>query len=146
MFQIVPINMITTPNFYTVSKDSFWTVTANVATTLWAQLQVSDDLGVRPYTPANGATLQVIFPRGDNIGYNTQVTLGVPASVPPTITVTKNAAVDNTNGSLFQIGLSNTDATNIISGSIFISFAESGKTYKWNQNFFVKKLNTGNGF
>lgn len=133
--KVVPIEMILAPNSWKVSTDK-WTVTAGLADDLWGQITISDALGVRPYVPALGSTLQAVFQRGDYIGSITNQHL----------TVTKVALMDTNFRSLVKIALTADEATNIISGTVVFTLTEGTSVEKWTQNWAVKKLNTTAGF
>lgn len=136
ILKVIPINMITTPNFWSATKDSFWVVTAATAIDLWGQITVVDALGPRPYVPANGSVLQAVFQRGDYIGnINNQ-----------NLTVTKTCILDSNFRAMAKISLTADEATNIISGTIVFTLTEGTLVNKWTQNWSCKKLNTSAGF
>lgn len=134
--KIIPINMISSPNSWVATKDTFWTVTDAMAIDLWGQLVTVDAIGTRPYIPALGAGLQAVFQRGDYIGsINNQ-----------NLTVTKAAAIDPNFRAMVKIALTAPDATNVISGTIVFTLTEGSVVHKWAQGWSVKKLNTSAGF
>ena len=128
--------MISAPNFWSATKESFWTVTANQPNDLWGLLTIVDSLGTRPYVPILGSTLQILFQRGDYIGSVTNQALSV----------TKTATMDTNNRALMKIGLVAAEATNVISGTAVFTLTEGAVVQKWNQNWFLKKINTSAGF
>jgi hypothetical protein len=133
-FKVVPIDMILAPNSWKVAVEK-WTVTAGVADDLWGQITITDALGVRPYVPALGSTLQAVWQRGDYIGSITNQGL----------TVVKVAVMDSNFRSLVKFSISSADATNIISGTVVFTLTEGTNVEKWTQNWAVKKLNTSAG-
>ena len=134
MISLIPIQIAQAPNVWTPLQNKFWTVTANMTSTLQGFLQTDDPYGKRPYVPALGATLQAVFQRGDNIGGNTT-----------TLTVTKLATFDVNFRSLATFTLTAQDATNVISGTVLFTLTEGSSIQQWSQNWAVKKLNTSAG-
>jgi hypothetical protein len=135
ILKIVPINLITSPNFWSPTKDTFWQVTGAQATDLFGCITILDNLGQRVYVPASGSSLVALFQRGDLIGTNNNLHQ----------TVTKVCTLDNNLRSLTKISLTAADATNIISGTVVFTLTEGLNIQKWTQNYAVKKLNTGAG-
>lgn len=136
LLKLIPVNVISAPNFWSATKESFWTVTANQPNDLWGLLTIVDSLGSRAYVPALGSTLQILFQRGDYIGSITNQNLSV----------TKTAAMDTNNRALMKIGLIAQEATNIISGTAVFTLTEGAVVQKWTQNWAIKKINTSAGF
>lgn len=141
---ISPIDMTLEPNFYAPTGKQYWTVTGGVATDLWGVLQISDNLGTRPYIPAVGATLTALFQRGELIGV---MTVGVPPTATPNNnTVNKTCVLSAQNRSLLKMSLTSQEATNITSGSVVFTLTEGTTVNKWVMNWGMKKLNTTAGF
>ena len=133
--KVMPITMISSPNAWVPTKDTFWTVTGATAIDLWGQLVTVDALGVRPYIPALGSSLQAVFQRGDFIGN----------IVNQQLTVTKTCLMDSNFRAMVKIALNPTEATNVISGTIVFTLSEGAVVNKWAQSWSVKKLNTSAG-
>jgi len=136
ILQVVPINMISVPNFWSISKDKFWQVTGGQAVDLWGMLTVVDSLGTRPYVPALGSSLQMLFQRGDYIGTVNNLNLSV----------TKTGAMDSNFRALVKFSLVAQEATNVTSGTVVFTLTEGVVVNKWGQNWGLKKLNTTAGF
>lgn len=135
VLKVVPINMITPPNFWSATKETYWPITANQAVNLWGELTIIDSMGTRPYVPALGAVLQALFQRGDFIGSISNQNLSV----------TKTALLDPNFRALFQLQVAAAEATNIISGTVVFTLTEGLNVQKWTQNWAVKKFNTSAG-
>jgi len=133
--KVMPINMISSPNSWTTTKDTFWIVTDATSVDLWGQIVTVDTLGTRPYVPALGSSLQAVFQRGDYLGSISNQNL----------TVTKTAIMDTNFRAMVKISLTATDSTNVISGTIVFTLIEGPVTHKWTQPWSIKKLNTGAG-
>ena len=136
LLKVVPINMITAPNFWSVSKETSWSITAGQATDLWGLLTVVDSLGTRPYVPALGSSLQALFQRGDYIGSITNQQLSV----------TKTAVMDTNFRALVKFAIVAQEATNIVSGTVVFTLTEGAAVNKWGANWAIKKINTTAGF
>lgn len=132
-FQILPLEMISPPNFYSPAQQ--WQVSTN-ATTLWGQLRIQDALGDRRYIPANGSTLEVTFLRMDNISMSTTYPLVVTNT---NQNVVKPVVFLNSDTSLFNFTLTNLDVGNVISGSVKFKLTEAGIEKVWTQSYLVKK-------
>ena len=136
ILQVVPINMIAAPNFWSTSKDKFWQVTGGQAVDLWGMLTVVDSLGTRPYVPAPGSNLQILFQRGDYIGTVNNLQLSV----------TKTAAMDANFRAIVKFSLVSQEATNVTSGTVVFTLTEGVVVNKWAQNWAIRKLNVSAGF
>ena len=137
MMKVFPVNMISAPNFWAPTTETYWQVTAGIPVVLWGQLGIVDQLGTRPYVPAAGATLAALFQRGDFIGSITNQNLSV----------TKTATLDPNFRALINFSLSAADATNVMSGTVVFTLVEGGTTsQQWVQNWFTKKFNCTAGF
>lgn len=126
------LDMVKTPNYFKFSNN--WEVISNNAVDLYCMIYISDQLGERRYISEEGdeAVLTVTFPR--------KLTQGNINN-----SIIKTATQDALDLSLFKISLTSTEAKNLISGTVFFSLLEDTTTTTWNQNYFVKKINTGNG-
>jgi len=129
MFKIVAIDMIDIPNDF---KEGSWSITPSVATKLYFQLQVEDSLGARRYIPASGSTILVEFPRARSL----------TASNPVQQTISKSAIQLPDDKSLFYLNLTTTDTQNIISGTVKVTFTESGQQNIFLQNYFITRKPT----
>ena len=135
MLTLTPINLVQAPNHWMPLGTIHWTVTANVATSLWGLLQIQDSMGQRPYIPASGSTMTAVFQRGDMIGGGGNVQ-----------TTTKTAILNTNFRAIAEFQLTSQDATNITSGTVVFTLFEGGTEIKWAQNWACKKLNTTAGF
>lgn len=133
-FEILPLEMITQPNFY--SPAVAWEVSSVGAKTLWGQLRISDALGNRRYIPAAGSALEITFLRMDVISLSTTYPLAMSNT---NQNVVKPATFLVTDTSMFNFTLTALDVGNVISGSIKFKFTESGVDRVWTQNYLVKK-------
>lgn len=133
--KMIPINMVNSPNFWAPTKETYWVVVAGQAADLWGELVSVDALPLRPYVPAIGATLSVLFQRGD---------LGTIQ--PQNLSVTKMAVLEPNLRALFKVVLIAAEATNVTSGTIVFTLTEGAVVNKWSQNWSCKKLNTSPGF
>jgi len=129
MFKIVAIDMIDIPNDF---KEGSWSVTPSVGTKLYFQLQVEDSLGARRYIPAPGSTVMVEFPRARSL----------TASNPVQQTISKSAIQLPDDKSLFYLNLTTTDTQGIISGTVKVTFTESGQQNIFLQNYFITRKPT----
>lgn len=136
LLKMIPINLITAPNFWSVSKETFWSITSGQATELWGLLTIVDSLGTRPYVPALGSSLQALFQRGDYIGSVSNQQLSV----------TKSAAMDVNFRAVMKFVIAAPEATNIVSGTAVFTLTEGATINKWGQNWSIKKINTSAGF
>ena len=136
ILKMIPINVVSSPNYWNYSKDSFWTVTGGVAADLYGLLTIVDAMGNRPYVPAVGSGLVATFQRGDYTGSITNQHL----------TVVKSGAMDANFRSMIKISLTADEATNVTSGTVLFMLTEGANVVKWSQNWSVKKLNTSAGF
>lgn len=132
-FKIVAIDMIDSPNYF---KEGKWETTPGNSTRLYFQLQIEDSLGARRYLPATGSTVRVDFLRARSLS----------ATNPVSQTVQKNAIQIVEDKSLFYVDLTTADAQNIVSGTVRVTFVESGVTSVILQNYFVtrKPITAGN--
>jgi hypothetical protein len=137
-FEIIPIDMISSPNVYVPLQDKQWTVLGGNKKTLYGILTVKDTLGQRRYLPAAGAVLKVIFQRADTQATPTQ-------AAPQTITKTAMCPVP-ADGSLFKIDLTAGEVDLATSGTVRFELAESGDTKVWLQNWALNKKQTSQGF
>lgn len=138
-FKALPLDMISVPNYYGLSKDGMWVVTNQNQQTLWMALEISDSLGDRPYVPANGATLTWTFQRADLLSVN------MGSLVNTNQTLIKNATPNAANRSLWSVALTQLDSQVALSGTIKFTLLESGVPTVWLQNWVVKKLMTDPG-
>jgi hypothetical protein len=132
-FKLVAIDMIDSPNYF---KESSWTTTPGNSVRLYCQLQIEDSLSARRYMPAAGSTVKVDFLRARSLS----------AINPVSQTIQKTAIQISEDKSLFYIDLTTTDTQNIISGTVKVTFTESGTVNVFLQNYFVvrKSIIPGN--
>lgn len=139
LFKILPVEIIQSPNYYSILPDGAWNVYDETSTVLGLLLQVSDSLGSRPYIVSSGDTLQAEFPRSDSLAIQS----GTRGTVNSTSrAVIKTCDVDSNNKSLFTISLTSVDISNIISGSMKFTFKYGTVTRTWLESYIViKKIN-----
>lgn len=140
-FKVIPIDMISAPNYWAPLAEKMWTITSPNAQVLWFSLCVDDALGLRPYSPAAGATIVATFQRSDLISVGTRGTL-----VNTVQNVTKNGTFNAQARNICSLSLTPLDAAAVASGSIKLDFTESGVTTTWLQNWAIKKLLTDPGY
>jgi hypothetical protein len=141
-YKIIPLEMISAPNYFSALPNNRWTVTGGNPATLWFQLQISDNLGDRRYIPAVGATLEVTFQRSDSVSMGFNTSYPTQLSTTPQ-SIIKPATFNASDRSLGSFVLTPVDASNIVSGSLLFKFTESGVVNQWVQNWSIyKKLVT----
>jgi hypothetical protein len=137
-FKAVPLDMISSPNFYS-ELDGAWKITSPNQQTLWFQLNIIDSLGQRRYIAAAGATLTALFRRMDLI------TSQSGKLNQQTQNITKTVTFNTSDRSLCSIVLTQQDVQNIVSGGIVFTLVESGTTTQWIEQWIVSKNLTGPG-
>ena len=138
-FNIIPVEIIQSPNYYSVLPDKNWVLYDESSTSLSFILNISDSLGDRPYIIANTDTLSVEFPRADLLSIQpvTRGTLDATSR-----SVNKTCIVDSLNKSLFTIQLTSSDIQNIMSGSALFTLKYGQVTRTWTENYIlIKKIN-----
>lgn len=125
-FQIIAIDMIDSPNYF---KETAWQTTPGNPIRLYFQLQVKDSLGERRYMPASGSTVKVDFQRARSLS----------ALNPTSQTVQKSAVQIPEDKSIFYVDLTSADTQAIITGTVKVTFVESGVTSIFLQNYFVTR-------
>lgn len=130
--KVSAVNMVSEPNYFFLQPN--WSIVGGNATTLWLQLQISDELGTRRYVPQAGATLQVQFPRARSTS-NLEVSQ----------TISKAGAVNTDDRSLWKITLTSSDTQGIISGTVKFTLTEGSSSQTFVQNYFIKRTLTGAG-
>ena len=143
MFQAIPLDVITAPNFWTELPDNRWVITDPNAQALWFHLHIEDSLGSRSYIPAAGSTMSVIFQRADAFAVDG---IRLNRLQHETQTVTKAGVVNADDRSLWSISMTSADITGVVSGTVKFELTESGTTTTWIQNYFLKKTMTEAGF
>ena len=141
-FKIVPLDVISAPNYYSALPNNRWEIINPNAQTLWFQLQIVDNLGTRRYIPATGSTLEVTFQRSDSV-------VTGPRANQLTHTnrnVVKAATGNASDKSLFSISMNTQDIQNIVSGSTKYKLTEGGIESTWLFDWSVYKKLTDPGF
>lgn len=131
-FEIVAIDMIDSPNIFQESK---WETTPSIASRLYFQLRIKDSLGSRRYIPATGSSVKIDFQRARSLS---------PLN-PVVQTIQKTAVSLPEDRSMFYIDLTSTDTQAIISGTVKVTFVESGVTTIFIHNYFVTRKPVGPG-
>jgi hypothetical protein len=142
-FKVVPIDMISAPNYWAPLTEARWTITDPNAVTLSLQLEISDSLGERRYILATGGTLTAIFQRADAYSSSNS-----PAGslVQTSQTISISCVVNANDRSLFTLPMTQQQVQGVVSGTVKFSMVESGVTTIWNQNYLLVKKLTGPGF
>ncbi len=136
--QVSPIEIITSPNYYSYLKDSQWVVGDGIAATLAGQIWIVDALGSRPYFLPSTANLKVTFLRADT-----------PQVVTAAQSIMKTVVPDSLERSIFTFALTTQDAKLVISGSVIFELTDtnlSNINQSWVQNYGVLKKMIGPGF
>lgn len=141
-FKVVPLEVISAPNYYSVLKNNRWDITNPNQQVLWFQLQIIDNLGARHYIPATGSTLEATFMRADKL------TAGPRASqlTYTAQSVVKSCVANASDKSLYSISMTSQDVQNIVSGSVKFRLVESGIETVWLFDWGVSKKLTDAGF
>ena len=138
-FKIKPVEVIQSPNFYSVLVDGNWIIYDESATRISFMLMIIDSLGERPYVTSPTDTIEVVFPRSDSISVQTTTRGTLESS---SRTVNKPCIPDNINKSLFNIDLSSNDIKNVISGTAIFTLKYGTNTRTWPENYIlIKKTN-----
>ena len=141
-YKVVPLDMISAPNFYSPIHGGVWTITSPNATTLWLQLQIVDSLGERRFISGAGAVLQATFQRADLFGQaGTQLTqfTQTPRSI------TKTAVAHVSDKSIFNIALTSQDVQGLTGQTVKFSYVDGAINEVWVQNWAVSKKTTDAG-
>lgn len=142
IFRVVPLDMITAPNFFGYLRDFQWTIVGNNPVVLWFQFQVSDTLGTRRYTVATPGTVALTFLRADTAGVSPSappVTFSTQTPVAQTQTIYKVATPYTTDRSLYSISLTAQETATLTSGTVQVTLTENNQPITFNQNYLVKK-------
>lgn len=142
IFKVIPIDMITPPNYYALGSEPRWTIIDPNPTVLWMQLMIVDALGERRYITATGATLNLTFQRADT--FSTKAT--PPTLVQTAAGLTLPSTVNANDKSLFSLSLTTQSVQTIVSGSVKFTFTEGSSTNTWVQNHMISKQLTAPGF
>ena len=142
-FKVVPVDMITAPNYYSALPNGRWEITSPNAQSMWFQLYIVDGMGSRPYVPAIGSSMSVTFQRADLISLTN--------TPPPTLintpkSVTKAAIIDSNNRSLMKIDMTTQNIQDIVSGTTKFVLTEGAVSTTFLANWSVYKKLTDPGF
>ena len=140
-FKVIPIDMISSPNYWAPLSEARWAITDPNAVTLNFQLEITDSLGERRYMLGSGGTLTAIFQRAD--AYST---IQPGSLVQTSQTISISCVVNSGDRSLFALPMTQQQVQGVISGTIKFSMVESGVTTVWNQSYLLVKKLTGPGF
>jgi hypothetical protein len=132
MLFVKPIEMISSPNFFSEMVE--WSVVASSSGSFWFQLKVKDNLSIRRWIPAAGASILVEFMRARAVAINQ-----------PSQTFSKTAVQDPQDKSLWRVDLTQQDTSLLISGTVRFILTEGSVVNVITQPYFVTKTMIGAG-
>ncbi len=141
-FLSIPLDMISAPNYYAPAANGMWVLTNPNQQTLWFSLTLNDSLGQRPYTPGNGATLNLTFQRADLINLSP---INNGTLINTIQTLVKPATAFTANRTLWSVSLNAQDINTALSGTVKFTLTDSGNVTTWLQNWLIKKMQTDPG-
>lgn len=132
MLFVKPIEMISSPNFFSEAIE--WSVVASSTGSFWFQIKVKDNLSIRRWIPAAGASIKVEFMRARSVAINQ-----------PSQTFSKTAVQDLQDKSLWRVDLTQQDTSLLISGTVRFILTEGSVVNVITQPYFVTKTMIGAG-
>jgi len=140
MFKVIPIDMISAPNFWAPLPEPRWTVYEPNASTLWMQLMIDDSLGERRYIAAGGAALTVTFQKADSLASTQGKLVYTPQSIDAL------GAFNANDRSLVSITLTADQVKTLVSGTVKFKLLEGVTNTTWVQNHCITKKSASPGF
>lgn len=140
-FKVVPLEVVSAPNYYSMLPNKRWDIINPNAQTLWFQLNIVDNLGERRYIPATGSTLEATFKRSDIMVAGPRANQFTNTSQSVVKVCTANAS----DKSLYSISMTTQDIQAIVGGSVQFKLTESGVSTTWLFDWGVYKKLTDAG-
>ena len=146
MFKAIPIEVLSSHNYYSPLPNGAWVITDPNQTSLSFRLDIDDALGQRPYVASSGSLISVIFQRASAISLIQSPTNSFSIQQEESQTVTKTASMDTNNPSIWSFSLTSQDVSAILSGTVKFTLTESSSSTTWLQNWAIQKELTSKGF